>query len=294
MKPFTIWITAARPKTLVASIAPVMIAGSLAHYDGVFHFLAFFLALVSAVCIQIATNFINDYYDNLKGGDTSERKGPTRVVQAGLATPAEMKKAIGAVVLIAVACGSYLVARGGLPIVIVGLVSITLAFLYTAGPYSLAYLGIADFFVLTFFGPIATAGTYYVQALRYSFESVVAGLAAGFFSVAILTVNNLRDREEDLKTSKRTIVVRLGKTFGQWEYTTCLLAPSIIAVWFYFRGLYHPMILLSGSIPILGSRVLLKTIWNDSHGSPLNKTLAQTGALYLVFSLLFVWGILIS
>jgi 1,4-dihydroxy-2-naphthoate polyprenyltransferase len=227
MKPLSIWIQAARPKTLVASVAPVLIGAALAKYDGVFHFLSFFLALISALCIQVATNFINDYYDAKKGGDTAERQGPTRVVQAGLVTPDEMKKAIRFVVLAAVISGTYLVVRGGLPIIVVGLVSITLAFLYTAGPYSLAYLGIADFFVLAFFGPIATAGTYYVQSLRYSYEAVLAGLAAGFFSVAILTVNNLRDREEDLKTSKKTVVVRMGKKFGQWQYRPAyLLHPS--------------------------------------------------------------------
>lgn len=294
MKSLSTWIIAARPKTLVASIAPVLIGAAMAHYDGAFHFLSLSATLLSALCIQIATNFINDYYDALKGGDTAERQGPTRVVQAGLVTPEEMKKAIYYIVIAAIVTGTYLVVRGGWPILIVGLVSIALAYLYTAGPYSLAYLGIADFFVLAFFGPIATAGTYYVQALRYSYEAVVAGLAAGFFSVAILTVNNLRDREEDLKTSKKTIVVRFGKKFGQWQYTTCLFAPSIIATVLYFRGFYHPMLLLSGLVPVLGSRGLLKSVWKDNHGSPLNQTLAKTGALYLVFSLLFVWGILIS
>ncbi len=294
MKRFSVWITASRPKTLVASVAPVLIGTAFAVLDQSAHLFSFLAALIGALLIQIGTNFINDYYDTLKGADTSERKGPLRVMQAGLVTTAEMKKAITLVFAGAVLIGIYLVIRGGWPIVCIGLTSLLLAFLYTAGPVALAYLGIADFFVLTFFGPVASVGTYYVQALRFSYEALIAGFAPGFLSLAILTINNLRDREEDLKAQKKTVVVRFGKRFGQIEYTVCLLVAAVIPAWFYQNQLHRFLILLPSLAILFGSFPMAKTVWSSKHGTVLNQTLAQTGILFMIFSLLFTLGVMTS
>ena len=188
---------------------------------GVFHALSGMLALLGAILIQIGTNFYNDYADFLKGADTSDRKGPMRATQAGLVKPESMKRATIAVFALAVASGLYLIWRGGLPVLMIGVFSILFGILYTAGRYSLAYLGIADLFVLVFFGPVAVGGTYYVQALAIESVVLVAGFAPGLLAVAILLVNNIRDIDEDRAAGKKTLIVRMGRRFGVVAY--CLL-----------------------------------------------------------------------
>ena len=163
--PAAIWWEAARPKTLWAAVSPVLIGIALAVYFGVFHALSACLALMGAILIQIGTNFFNDLADFKKGADTKERTGPRRMVQAGLVSEQAMRVATYATFGLAVLSGVYLMLRGGLPIVVIGFSSILFGIAYTGGKYSLAYLGIADVFVLVFFGPIAVAGTFFVQAL---------------------------------------------------------------------------------------------------------------------------------
>ncbi|MCP4229209.1 MAG: 1,4-dihydroxy-2-naphthoate octaprenyltransferase, partial [bacterium] len=174
--------------------------------------------------IQVATNFVNDYADFKKGTDDNTRIGPLRVTQAGLVTPTQMKRAIGTVFFITTLIGLYLVYRGGWPVVVIGLLSMISGALYTAGPYPLGYHGLGDIFVLIFFGPVALAGTYYVQALSVDWVIITAGFAPGFLSAAILTVNNLRDMEGDKKSGKKTLAVRFGRNFAMNEYFYSLLA----------------------------------------------------------------------
>jgi len=233
MSPRQIWVLAARPKTLAAAVAPVVIGCALAEADGGFHLLSALAALCGAVLIQIGTNFANDYFDYKKGSDTDDRLGPLRVTQAGLVKPSTMKAATALVFALAILIGVYLVWRGGWPIVTIGLLSILFGLLYTAGPYPLGYHGLGEVFVLVFFGPVATAGTYYVQTLDISLPALLIGLSPGLFSVAILTVNNLRDLENDRKAGKRTLAVRYGHRFAVAEYRwsiilACLLPLPIV------------------------------------------------------------------
>src|SRR6185503_15872793 len=151
-------------------------------------------ALAGALLIQIATNLANDYFDFVKGADTSARVGPVRVTQAGLLSPDAVKRGMIVALVAALLVGIYLVSVGGWPIVVIGLASLACAVGYTAGPFPLAYLGLGDLFVFVFFGLVAVSGTYYVQALDFSAESFLAGAAVGALSTAILVVNNLRDR----------------------------------------------------------------------------------------------------
>jgi len=198
------WVLAGRPKTLPAALVPVIMGTAMAYGDGVYHIPAALAALLGALLIQIGTNFVNDYADFKKGTDNGERIGPLRVTQAGLVTPTQMKFAIALVFFLTVLAGLYLVYRGGWPVVIIGVLSIVSGALYTAGPYPLGYLGLGDIFVLIFFGPVALAGTYYVQALTINWIVILAGLAPGLLSVAILTVNNLRDIDGDKSREKNT------------------------------------------------------------------------------------------
>src|SRR5690606_25617337 len=231
-----VWITAARPKTLPAAVAPVLVGTAIALEAGVFHALAAACAMLGAVLIQIGTNYANDYHDFVKGADTDARKGPMRVTQAGLVTPEATRNAAVVAFALAVAAGTYLMIRGGWPIVAIGAASILSGVLYTAGRYALAYVGLADLFVLVFFGPVAVAGTYYVQAvgdaaaLALPPVVVAAGLGPGLLATAILLVNNVRDVDEDRAADKRTLVVRFGRGFGVRLYAGCVAAAALVPV----------------------------------------------------------------
>ncbi|MDH3889933.1 MAG: 1,4-dihydroxy-2-naphthoate polyprenyltransferase [candidate division Zixibacteria bacterium] len=285
----TLWFSAARPKTLPAAVAPVIIGTSMAYADGVMVILPALAALFGAVMIQIGTNLANDYYDFIKGADRADRIGPTRLTQAGLISPRSMKRAAFVVFGIAMLAGCYLVWRGGWPIVAVGLTSILFGVLYTGGPFPLGYHGLGELFVLVFFGPVAVAGAYYVQALNINFAPIMAGLAPGLISVAILVVNNLRDIDNDRAAGKRTLAVRLGRTFARWEYTlsvlfACLL-PPVLVVW--FDGRWFSMLAcltLAGCVPAI------KTVWTTVDGHRLNNILAATGRLLLLYTILFSIG----
>ena len=220
------WLLAIRPKTLPAAIAPVLIGASMAWGDGIFHALSAITCLITALLIQIGTNLANDYFDFKKGADVN-RVGPLRVTQAGLIKPADIFRVMVIVFILAAICSSYLVYRAGATIAIIAVTAITSGILYTAGKNALAYLGLGELFVFIFFGPVAVGGTYYVQALDIDWAIVLAGLAPGFLSCAILAINNLRDIEGDRKVGKLTLAVRFGKKFAFAEYLFCILATTI-------------------------------------------------------------------
>lgn len=222
------WIMASRPKTLTAAIAPVLTGVGLAIHDGVFAWLPAFAALVGAIFIQIGTNFANDYYDFIRGGDTEERVGPVRVTQAGILSPYAVRGGMVAVLAAAMLVGVYLVWVAGWPIVWIGLASVICAVAYTGGPYPLAYHGLGDVFVFVFFGLIAVGGTYYVQGLAWPPDALLAGAGLGALSTAILVVNNLRDIETDAKAGKRTLAVRLGARRTQFEYVLMLVIAALV------------------------------------------------------------------
>ncbi len=278
-----------RPKTLGAAVAPVLVGTAMAWADGGFHAPAALCAFLGALLIQIGTNFSNDYADFLKGADTGARKGPLRVTQAGLVAPETMKRATILVFALAVVAGLYLIWRGGWPILVVGVLAIFSGVLYTVGRYALAYLGLADLFVLVFFGPVAVGGTYYVQALDIDAVVLVAGLAPGLLSTAILLVNNVRDVDEDRQAGKRTLVVRLGKPFGIALYAFCVAAAVLIPVGLFLATGRHPwaMAVLLAAPPALP---ILRKLRTETDPAALNPLLGATGRLLLLYSVLFSVG----
>jgi len=284
-----VWLLAARPKTLPAGIVPVLVGGVLAYSDGGFHLLSFLAALFGSIMIQIGTNYANDLFDYKKQTDTSERIGPMRVTQAGLATPRQTAIATIIVFALALLSGIYLVSRGGWPVVIIGLSSILFGVLYTAGPLALGYIGIADLFVLIFFGPVALGGTYYVQTLNISWPIIIAGLPFGMISVAILVVNNLRDIDTDKKGGKRTLAVRYGRTFARYQYMTMLMGAAIIPIAMTAAGQAGTFLPLA-ALYLIFARSPIKTVFTIIDGETLNKTLAATGRLLIIYGLLFSIG----
>jgi 1,4-dihydroxy-2-naphthoate octaprenyltransferase len=284
-----LWASAARARTLPASVAPVLVGVVLAVTDGVGHAPAALAALVGAILIQVGTNYANDYFDFIKGADTAERVGPRRAVQSGLIAPAAMRRATILVFGLAVLVGLYLATRGGWPIVVVGVASILCGVLYTGGPFPLGYRGLGDFFVLVFFGPVAVAGTYWVQALELDWRPIVAGLGPGLISTAILAVNNLRDRETDAKAGKRTLAVRLGATFTRVEFSAAMVLACLTPLLFLASGaagwgMLLPLLTLLAAIPVH------RTVWCRTDGAALNGALADTGKLLMLYAVLFCVG----
>ncbi|MBU0678781.1 MAG: 1,4-dihydroxy-2-naphthoate polyprenyltransferase [Verrucomicrobia bacterium] len=287
-----IWLIAARPKTLWAGVAPVLVGTGMAYADGGFHWLAALGALTFALLIQIGTNFCNDYADFKKGADTEEREGPLRVTQAGLVSSRAILSATAIVFTLAALIGVCLVARVGWPFLVLLVLCVLSGIAYTAGPFPLGYNGLGDVFVLIFFGPIAVFGTYLVQTRAFDFSVIIAGLSPGLLSVAILVVNNLRDADNDAKSGKRTLVVRFGKTFARIQYVLCILIAALIPVALVAGSGSHfwslaSLLVLPASIPAI------RKVFAVS-GVALNPVLAQTARLLLLHSTLFSvgWAIL--
>lgn len=282
------WLMATRPKTLPAAIAPVVIGCAMAHAAHAFHLLAALAALFGAIFIQIGTNLANDYADFKRGTDTEDRLGPTRVTQAGLIRPETVKYATMVTFGLAFLLGVYLAYRAGWPIVAIGLLSILFGYLYTSGPFPLAYNGTADIFVLIFFGPVAVGGTYYVQALSITEPVVIAGLAPGLFSVAILTVNNLRDIDSDRRGNKKTLAVRFGASYARTQYLLSLVIACALPA--YLWSTYNaPVYILTAGVSLLIAIPLIRIVYTQQ-GRILNNVLAGTGRVLLLYSILFSIG----
>ena len=301
------WVIAARPQTLPAGGAPVIIGVALAVADGVFAPIPAVAALVGALLIQIGTNFANDYYDAVNGADTEEREGFTRVTAGGLIDPSRVKLAMIATYAVAMAVGLYLVYVGGLPILVVGLSSILAGLAYTGGPYPYGYHGLGDLFVFVYFGLVAVAGTYYVQAVTavgieplplwipdgtVTAASLLAGVAAGALATAILVVNNIRDMETDRETGKRTLAVMLGYRLSRGEFCGLVILAYAVPVVFWAGLGYNLAVLL----PLLSVPLALKisaTVLTRKDGAALNPALERTGQLLAVYALLFGAGLLV-
>ena len=280
---------AARPKTLWASVAPVVVGTAMAYGDGLHHWPSASSALLCAVLIQIGTNFANDYFDYKKGADTAQRQGPLRLTQAGLVSPQAMKLATALVFLMACIGALTLVVRGGLPIILIGIFCILAGTLYTGGPYPYGYHGLGDLICLVFFGPVAVGGTYYVQAMEFHPVVAAAGLGPGLLITAILTVNNLRDIEDDRKAGKRTLAVSLGKTFTRWEYAFLVVLGASVPILIYLNtGQRLSSLLTLVVIPMAWPA--FKTLRARSDGAALNPTLVHTARLPLIYSVLFSLG----
>jgi 1,4-dihydroxy-2-naphthoate octaprenyltransferase len=287
------WLLAFRFKTLTAAFVPVLVGTALSQSLNVYdtYWVSLF-ALLSAFCIQIATNLLNDAIDFKKGADTEKRLGPQRVTQSGVLTEKQVWAMGLFFLLLALAFGVPLVFRGGWPLVILGLVSLFLAYGYTGGPFPLAYLGLGDLFVILFFGLFAVGGTYYLQALSLHPSVLIAGLQIGFLSTVLIAVNNLRDSETDVKVGKKTLAVRLGDTFVKYEIAV-LLALTYLLNLYYLISLKKLYVLISFAIlPMAVFIVLL--VFSVQDKKALNKVLGLSALHQMLFATLFAVGLWIS
>lgn len=290
---FSAWMLAARPKTLPAALAPVIVGSAMAFAHRSFALLPAVAALAVALLLQIGVNLANDYFDCIKGIDTAGRLGPVRVTQSGLIPPAQVKVAMSITLVLVVLPGLYLVDVGGWPVVFIGAASILAALAYSGGPYPLASHGLGDLFVFVFFGLVAVCGTYYVQTLRLTPLVLLMGVNVGLLITAILVVNNLRDIHTDRQAGKRSLAVMIGDRGTRTEYTLLLVSAYAIPVILWLRGLAAGWVFLPlVSLPMALS--LTRMIWKAPDGPQLNKTLAGTAKLALVFSVLLSTGLILS
>lgn len=272
------WVTGARPKTLPAAIAPVILATAFAGEDR--KIIEFLLALVVALGLQIGVNYANDYSDGVRGTDAN-RIGPLRLVGSGIASPISVKRAAFLAFAIASLAGIVLAARSSWLLLLVGALSIVAAWTYTGGPKPYGYFALGELSVFIFFGLVATLGTYYSQVNSISFEIIIAGLAMGFLASALLIVNNLRDIEGDSNSGKNTLAVRLGASRTRNLYRSALIAPFILAITLALGSWNYLMTLLLLPLLIQALREV-----GTASAKALIQLLGKTSRLQLLYALL--------
>jgi 1,4-dihydroxy-2-naphthoate octaprenyltransferase len=289
-----IWLMAARPRTLPAAIAPVLV-GTAAAVQRADHLRsgAFAAALIGSIFIQIGTNLANDYSDARRGADTAERLGPVRVTASGLATPRRVLVATWLAFGVAVAAGVYLVTVAGALILVVGALSILAGVLYTGGPRPYGYAGLGELFVFLFFGLVAVNGSYYVQVEELAWLPAGLSAAVGLLAAAILVVNNVRDIETDRRAGKLTLAARLGRGGARRLYVA-MVAGAYVALILTLALNGGPWWAALGLISAPLATKPLRAVLTRADGPSLNAALAATGALLGVFSLGVSAGLLIA
>jgi 1,4-dihydroxy-2-naphthoate octaprenyltransferase len=287
-----IWLLAARPRTLPAAIAPVLVGTAFA-VGQVNHLRvgAFIAALLGALFIQIGTNLSNDYSDARRGADTEERLGPVRVTAGGLVPPQRVLVATYVAVGCAVLCGVYLIALAGWVVLAIGAASIVAGVLYTGGPRPYGYEGLGEVFVFLFFGIVAVTGSAYVQIEELPWEAFALAVPVGLLATAILVVNNLRDIATDARAGKRTLAVRIGRERTRGLYTGLLVIAFAALVPLAFA--ITPWVLLALPSAAL-ALPLVRHVSRHSDGPTLNAALAGTGRLQLVFCVLLAIGLVLD
>lgn len=282
------WVLASRPKTLPAAIAPVCIGCALAwKLTGSWSLWLALCTVLSAIAIQIATNFFNDAIDFDKGADTANRLGPTRATSAGMTSRKGMYLAGWITILIAAALALPLIQARGWLILAIGLPSIYFSFGYTGGPFPLAYRGLGDLFVLIFFGLIAVSGAVFVQTGTWPFDALVAGIQIGLLSTVLIAINNLRDIEEDRGTRKMTLAVRFGITFSRIEITLLCLLPHVVGLLLWPARGFSLLAWLPLPVGLLGF-LISALIWKTAPSRAYNRFLALSAAQLVLFTVLFV------
>jgi 1,4-dihydroxy-2-naphthoate polyprenyltransferase len=284
---------AARPRTLPAAVAPVLVGTSLAITEGTFHALRFAAALLGAIFIQVGTNLSNDYSDARRGADTEDRLGPVRVTAGGLVPPKQVLTATYVSFGLAVLCGVYLIAVAGWVILAIGAASILAGVLYTGGPRPYGYEGLGEVFVFLFFGIVAVTGSYYAQVEHLEWEAFVLAVPVGLLAAAILVVNNVRDVPTDARVGKRTLAVRLGRRRARDLFAACVYGAFLVPPIVWLAGSFDAWLLLPWlALPL--AVPLVRTVRAHDDGPTLNAALARSGMLQLVFCLLLSAGLLAS
>ncbi len=293
MSGFRIWLMAARPRTLPAAIAPVLVGTSLAGFAHVFHPLRFAAALLSALFIQVGTNLSNDYSDARRGADAEDRLGPVRVTAGGLVPPRQVLIATYVSFGLAVLFGIYLIAVAGWELLLVGAASILAGVAYTGGPRPYGYEGLGEVFVFLFFGIVAVVGSFFVQVEKLTWEAFALAVPVGLLAAAILVVNNVRDIDSDRRAGKRTLAVKLGRQRTRVMYAGVVYLAYLLTPVTWLFGPTTAWVLLPWlTLPLAAS--VSRIVRSRTDGPSLNGALAQSGLLQLSFCMLLSAGLLLS
>lgn len=287
------WLLASRPKTLTAAFVPIFLATMLAINNGVnVHWELSFYALLAAIFVQLGTNLVNDALDFKKGADTEKRLGPVRVTQSGLISYEKVLAGGMMCFALALLFGIPLIFAGGIPLTVILLFSVLCGYLYTGGPYPLAYTGLGDLFVLIFFGFVATCSVYYLQAGVVTVQSLVAGAQAGLLATVLIAVNNMRDIEGDAKAKKCTLPVRFGLTFARWQVTALLITAFGLNLFWFLEGELWAALLPFAAAPIAIS--LIEGIWSQTPGVIYNRFLEMAALVHMLVGTSIGIGLAIS
>jgi len=270
------WLAGARPRTLPAAIAPVLVATALAGDS--LNPLTALLALIVSLSLQIGVNYANDYSDGIRGTD-NDRIGPSRITAGGLAKPVQVKSAAFISFSVAAVAGLGLAMTTSWWLIAVGAISITAAWGYTGGKNPYGYMGLGEIFVFIFFGLVATIGTFYVQAEEITGQSILAGTIVGLLACAILVINNIRDRAKDAVVGKRTMAVRIGDRRSRAFYTFLVAVSYLLTAGFGTPWVALTLLTLPMTISIL------KPLWSGAEGAGLIPLLGKAGKLQIVFCL---------
>lgn len=292
---FKIWWLAIRPKTLSISVTPVLLGTALAWSDHAeVSSITFTVILFSVLAIQIGTNLYNDAADHEKGADTAERLGPQRATQQGWLSAKQIKNGALLSFVCAFISGIYLAWLGGLPIIILGLVSIACGYAYTGGPKPIAYSPLGEVFVMAFFGLAAVGGTYYLYTFSLTPMVMLFSTTIGSMAAAILLVNNYRDLDQDRKASKLTLVHYIGRHNTKKLYNFLILYPYLFLLIIVFFNSNYNLLLL---YPLLSLPLALKAIKLMGQlpiSDRLNLLLQKTAQLQLFYTLLLCLGLIID
>jgi 1,4-dihydroxy-2-naphthoate octaprenyltransferase len=286
------WL-AARPRTLPLAFAPVLLGTGVALGEGRARALPALAALWCALWLQIGANLANDVFDAERGADTAGRLGPPRATAEGWLAPGRVKRGMASAFALAALGGLVLFALAGVPVLVLGALSIAAALAYTGGPWPFGYRGLGEVAVLAFFGFVAVAGTHWVQALALSGAALAASLPAGALAAAVLAINNLRDRASDARAGKRTLAVRWGERFARWEIAA-LLALALAGPLVLAFACERPLLLLSLLLAPRGL-ALARRVLAGEDGAALNETLAAVAGLAFLHALAcaaaFAWPV---
>lgn len=293
----SIWINAARPRTLPLAIASIIMGTALGVADGSFDWLVAFFCVLTAILLQILSNLANDYGDSLHGADHAERKGPQRAVQSGLVSPSEMRRAIILSAVLSITSGLLLLwfAFGSdafslmLVFILLGAAAIGAAITYTAGKLPYGYAGLGDMAVLIFFGWVGVIGSYFVQTSHLSWPIALPATATGLLAVAVLNVNNIRDLDSDRLAGKRSLPVRLGLKRARFYHWLLLVLSLLLATIFVSLDYYSVwQLLYLLAVPLLIRNGLAVSRTDDLPS--LNPRLKQLSIASLIFVTLFGLG----
>lgn len=290
------WFETARPKTLPLAIASIVTGSALAYYYHQFNGTIALLALITATLLQIVSNFANDYGDHIKGSDTAERIGPLRGIQQGAITFSQLRlglilvtlaSMISGAALIAVACQTW---NDVLAFIVLGILAIIASITYTVGKKPYGYMGLGDVSVFIFFGLLGVCGTFYLQSHLLNWAMVLPAMMSGLLAVAVLNINNLRDIEQDKKSGKNTLIVRIGAVAGCYYHISLLILATLFALLFalyHFQHWYSFIFILV--LPLLAKHAVF--VMNHRDALQLRPMLAQMAKLALLFNIIFSLGL---